>query len=127
MSETLLKFGAPPPPPPHGLVLRPLLTVRFAENESMLEMTWSKRVRPKCSPIDDGGFAYAMAVPSERSGVLGAGQKAFAYFNISGFRLGTGEPSGKPKELPGHKRPLRAKAPGTTEALERDNRSWNPS
>src|SRR5437867_3821287 len=119
MSETLLKFGAPPPPPPHGLILRPLLTVRFAEYESLPEMTWSKRARPRCSPIDDGGFVYAMAVPSGRSGVLGAGQKALAYFSISGFRLGAGEPSGK--------RPRRAKAPGTTEALERDNRSWNPS
>src|SRR5439155_15528292 len=57
MSETDLKFGAPPPPPPHGLILRPLLTVRFVENESLLEMTWSKRARPRCSPIDDGGFA----------------------------------------------------------------------
>ena len=47
--------------------------------------------------------------------MLGAGQKALAYLSISGFRPGTGEPSGI--------RPLRAKAPGTTEALERDNRS----
>src|SRR2546426_10122961 len=30
LSETDLKFGAPPPPPPHGLILRPLSTVRFA-------------------------------------------------------------------------------------------------
>src|SRR5438034_3936493 len=30
LSEIDLKFGAPPPPPPHGLILRPLSTVRFA-------------------------------------------------------------------------------------------------
>src|SRR5207245_4234745 len=30
LSETDLKFGAPPPPPPHGLILRPLSMVRFA-------------------------------------------------------------------------------------------------
>ena len=44
---------------------------------------------------------------------------ALAYFSISGFRPGTGEPSGIS--------PLRAAVPGTIEALETANRCWYPS